>query len=316
MKMAVLFLTLFTMIAVAGETATLVGAVYDLAGEPIHEASVELYPTVDLEEEEERRMSEHSLEGRFWLFEDEPLYQTTSDEEGRYRIEDIFPGTYDAVCRSDYFEPCYNLDIHLAAAEERHLNFAMREYMEVEKPNIYLYPETETEITVRLDFPAGGGITASDPTYGDGWTVSATSEGRIDGEYDYLFYEAQVPPDWQFDRAWVIQQRQMEIFFKENLANHGFDEREIADFIEYWVPRLADFPFYVIYPQYAEEIEPLVGLAIVPEPDSLLRLYYFISGVDLVERYVPEPDIPSFNRSGFTACEWGVVLAEDEGALH
>ncbi|MCK4593275.1 carboxypeptidase regulatory-like domain-containing protein [bacterium] len=315
--MAVLFLTLSALVAAASQTATLVGAVYDLAGDPIPEASVELYLAVDLEEEEEEKERPLSLGDRPWLFVDEPLYRTMSDEDGLYRIEGIIPGTYDTVCHGDYLESCYNLDIRLAAGEERHLNFALRELIyEVEKPNLYLYPETQTEITVRLEFPAGGGVTVSEPTYGDGWTVNVTSDGRIDGEYDYLFYEATVPPEWQFERAWVVQKRQVETFFRENLADHGFNDREIADFVEYWVPRLADFPFYVIYPQYTKEIEPLIRLIIEPEPDSLLRLYYAISGVDFVERYVPEPEPRSFPREGFTVVEWGVILEEFTSLLH
>lgn len=317
MPRTVMILALIALSAGAVETATLEGAAYELTGEPALEAVVELFLAAATEEgEEEEKERPLNLEDHPWLFVDEPLYQTTTDEEGRYRIEDIIPGTYDAVCRSDYSEPCYNLDIHLAAGEERHLNFALREYMEVEKPNIYLYPVRETEITVRLDFPAGGGITVSDPPYGDGWTVRVTPESVIDGGHGHLFYEAEVPPEWQFERAWVVQQRQLETFFTENLTAHGLNDREIADFVEYWVPRLEDHAFYVIYPQYAKEIELMIRLTIEPEPDSLFRLYYAISGVDFVERYVPEPEVQSFSRDGFTCCEWGVVLLSDDQTVH
>jgi len=310
----VAILAAVTVCAAASDTATLTGIVRNLDGETVPDASVELFAARETEEEESERASDP--EKRPWLFTDEPLYRTTTDTEGRYSIEDVQPGHYDACCSHDYYEWVYALGLDLAAGEENHQNFTLYPFTEVEKPNLYLYPEAETEVTVRLGFPAGGGVTASEPTYADGWKVTIEPDGRIEGGYDYLFYEAQVPPDWQFDRGWVVQQRQLEEFFNENLTAGGFNERETADFIEYWVPRLDDKAFYVIYPQYARDIEPLITLTIYPEPAEILRLYYVISGVDRVDRYVPEPEIPSFHRYGFTVCEWGVVLVDDEKLVH
>jgi hypothetical protein len=315
MRTITFLLITLVLVAWASETATLTGAAYDMTGEPVPEASVELFLAADTGEEEEEKERSLELEDHPWLFVDEPLYATTTDGEGRYRLEDILPGHYDARCRHDYYEPVYALDLDFTAGEDKSQNFAFYPLEEVEKPNLYLYPQAETEVTVRLEFPAGGGVTISKPDYGDGWTVKVAPDGLIDGEYGHLFYEAQVPPGWQFDRAWVVQRRLLEDFFAENLAAHGFSETEAADFVEHWVPRLDDKDFYVVYPQYAREIEPLIGLVVEPEPDCVLRLYYAISGVDLVERYVPEPDVPSFNRESFTVCEWGVVLLPEEGLL-
>ncbi|OGD76789.1 MAG: hypothetical protein A2Y64_02890 [Candidatus Coatesbacteria bacterium RBG_13_66_14] len=315
MRTTALILIAVALSAAASETATLTGIVHDLAGDTIPDASVELFLARETEEEAEKSV-EPSLEDHPWLFTDEPLYRATTDEKGRYSIEEILPGAYDAVCRSGYYEPAYALDIAVAAGEKLTYDFILGYMMEVEKPNIYLYPEAATEVTVRLGFPAGGGVTISEPTYADGWTVGVEPGGEIEGGYGHLFYEAQVPADWQFDRGWVVQQRQLEEFFGENLAAHGFDGRETTDFIEYWVPRLDDKAFYVIYPQYARDIEPLITLSVEPEPAEIFRLYYVISGVDSVDRYVPEPEIPSFHRSGFTVCEWGVVLVDDENIVH
>ena len=44
-----------------------------------------------------------------------------------------------------------------------------------EKPVIYLYPEEETEVTVKLDY--NGTLTSTYPAYGDGWTVTAQPDG-------------------------------------------------------------------------------------------------------------------------------------------
>lgn len=45
------------------------------------------------------------------------------------------------------------------------------------KPVIYLYPEKETTVTVKLDY--AGALTCTYPAYGDGWTVTACPDGTL-----------------------------------------------------------------------------------------------------------------------------------------
>ena len=56
------------------------------------------------------------------------------------------------------------------------------------KPVIYLYPEAETEVAVRLDYD--GDLTCTYPAYDGGWTVLAQPDGTLtdqDGQtYRYL----------------------------------------------------------------------------------------------------------------------------------
>lgn len=65
---------------------------------------------------------------------------------------------------------------------------------EEKKPNIYLYPETETEITVTFEKPEY--LTSSIPDYTGAWTVTAFPDGKLTdamgNSYGYLFYEALV----------------------------------------------------------------------------------------------------------------------------
>ena len=46
-----------------------------------------------------------------------------------------------------------------------------------EKPVIYLYPEEEMEVTVKLDFD--GTLTSTYPAYEDGWTMTAQPDGTL-----------------------------------------------------------------------------------------------------------------------------------------
>jgi hypothetical protein len=210
------------------------------------------------------------------------------------------------------------------------------------KPNVYLYPEAETDVNVWLSFVGDGGMTASEPTYIQGWDVTVTPEGRITayepvyfidpetgehwpipargepaGEYGYLFYEGEVSGPGQLDYGWLVDREEVGPFFRETLAAYGFAGREIEDFLEFWVPRLIYYPLYAVYPQAGDGYEKLVSMSAFPEPDSVLRVVFTIRGLgDKLGFLLAEPEIPPFERRGFAVVEWGVILKRDEADFY
>ena len=50
-------------------------------------------------------------------------------------------------------------------------------YTTNEKPVIYLYPEQEQDVSVRLDYD--GKLTCTYPEYDDGWDVTAAPDGTL-----------------------------------------------------------------------------------------------------------------------------------------
>jgi len=178
----------------------------------------------------------------------------------------------------------------------------------VHKPNIYICPTENIELNVYLSFPMGGSIVQSIPMYGNGWSVFVDASGLIDNEFDYLFYECQVPNFFQKENGWIIKQENLEAFFRENLTQIGFVEPEIEDFIEYWIPILNYSSEYILYPQYSKDILPLIELTLSKQPECMLRYFYLIEenlkGISTLE----SPIIPEFNRNGFTVAEWGVII--------
>lgn len=179
------------------------------------------------------------------------------------------------------------------------------------KPNIYLYPVQTEQLKVEVIFPEGGRIIASEPTYNLGWDVEVEPNGRIDGKYDFLFYESRQPNRWQRSNGWVVSQTDVARFFDENLSSYGFSKAETADFINWWTQRLRDYPYYVVYPQTNTQIDPLIRLRIFPEPDKVLRLFYLIEGVAKRPAHLlPAPAITAFERKGFVVAEWGVLMQE------
>ncbi|MDI6804320.1 MAG: hypothetical protein QME58_10825 [Bacteroidota bacterium] len=176
------------------------------------------------------------------------------------------------------------------------------------KPNIYIYPEAKTDLFVSLKFPVGGSVTVSEPPYQNGWNITVEPSGRINDAYDYLFYESENPDLCQYKSGWVVKHTDLASFFTDNMLATGFSQREINDFLDYWIPILNSHPFYIIYPQYKSDIEKMIQLEFSHQPDNILRLFYTIKGSIDGEINLPEPLIPIFSRSGFSVAEWGVIL--------
>lgn len=178
----------------------------------------------------------------------------------------------------------------------------------VYKPNIYVYPQQTIDLSVKLNFPKGGSVLTSIPEYNTVWNVQVTPSGQINETYSYLFYESQQPDVWQTHYGWVVEKDNLPTFFRENMSNYGFNDSEITDFINYWIPRLKQHQFYVIYPQTKELISKVIQLDFSLKPDNLLRLFYVIKGKENKLQDITTPTINKFQREGYVATEWGVIL--------
>jgi len=178
----------------------------------------------------------------------------------------------------------------------------------VRKPNIYLYPITACTLSISLEFPFGGSVIQSLPAYADGWNIFVWPSGRIDRQYDYLFYESKNPDLFQYRDGWIVAQDTLTSFFTHTLLTAGFQQNEKNDFVEYWIPKLTDSPYYIIYPQQSIDIEKVIRLHISPFPDKVLRLFFVIKGSHQPNETLISPELPQFERTGFVAAEWGVVL--------
>jgi hypothetical protein len=174
-------------------------------------------------------------------------------------------------------------------------------------PNIYLYPEITTQVRVTLGLAQASDLLASIPEYGDGWDVTVEPSGLIDGLYDYLYYESRVDLHAQDAEGWAVPREDVFGFFGDTLAAYGFEENEIADFLAFWEPGLQKTACYLVYPQLDEQVSQMVGLTIDPAPDTVRRMWFVVEPRESCGE-LPAPAIEPFERKGFTAVEWGVVL--------
>ncbi|MGN0642517.1 MAG: hypothetical protein ACI4JJ_05165 [Huintestinicola sp.] len=176
-----------------------------------------------------------------------------------------------------------------------------------EKPVIYLYPEEETEVSVKVSIKDGE-LTCTYPEYGDGWNVTAYPDGRLvnkaDGrEYSYLYWEGNGEVSWDMSEGFVVKGSDTAAFLQEKLAYMGLEPKEYNEFIVYWLPLMQDNEYNLIRFQ-TEQYEEMAKLDISPAPDSMLRI--FMTFVPLDEEIdVPEQSLETFERKAFTVVEWG-----------
>ena len=188
---------------------------------------------------------------------------------------------------------------------------AMPNNVEAKKPNIYLYPTEETEVSVRFAYP--NLVTKSEPEYGNGWTVTAHPDGMLctaDGEKQgYLFYESNTLASFfQTEEGFVVMADEREETYRLVLESYGFNEQEIQDFIEYWSVYLEEGEDYVMYPILTDVVDEAMPVDFSVEPDSIYRIWFGFARYDGGE--ITEPEIEPIIRSGFTVVEWGGAVLD------
>lgn len=176
------------------------------------------------------------------------------------------------------------------------------------KPNVYIYPEYSLNLSVKIELPLGGEIIKSVPKYGNGWNIFVDTSGRINDQYEYLFYECDIPDVFQRTEGWIVEKKDLTEFFKSNLEEYGFIEEEIQDFLEYWIPILDAKSYYEIFPQRKEILDQVIRLEFSHQPKSILRLFYLINGTDKPGSNLRTPDTIHFTRRGFSVVEWGGII--------
>ena len=173
------------------------------------------------------------------------------------------------------------------------------------KPVIYLYPEEELEVTVRLntDFQ----LTTTYPAYTGGWTVTAAPDGTLTGQdgraYYCLFWEGLSTWDYDFSQGFCVRGEDTAAFLEEALRDVGLTDREANEFLIYWLPKMEGNAYNLLSFQGAAYTDH-ARLTVNPQPDTVLQVYLAWKAleepVDIAPQVLTAPA-----REGFTLVEWG-----------
>ncbi|MBX4187327.1 MAG: hypothetical protein KW802_03705 [Candidatus Doudnabacteria bacterium] len=196
---------------------------------------------------------------------------------------------------------------------KRIIRFTNNEFQplaECGKPVIYLYPQKTENVSVKLD-PTGG-FSYTEPVYNSGWNVVAKPNGELtnlaDGKtYPYLFWEGRSKDIYKTpDKGFVVAQANVHSFLVEKLAKLGLNQKESADFIEYWEPYMQGSPYYFVTFMGNQVMDQIAPLKVSPKPDTVIRVLMDFSPLEkpiVTQSY----EIRTPIRHGFTVVEWGGV---------
>ncbi|HAQ60587.1 TPA: hypothetical protein DCR49_01050 [Candidatus Delongbacteria bacterium] len=186
------------------------------------------------------------------------------------------------------------------------MNSNSKYYYKTRKPIIYIYPEKESEVNVKLDYK--GTFTATYPKYPEnGWTVTAKPDGTLKDksgkEYYSLFWEGETDKVFTIDEGFVMKRENSVEFLEKSLKTLGLNYKEANEFIIFWLPELEKNPYNLIHFS-TKEYEELAKLTITPEPETIIRVFMVFQGLDKPVEIKEQKLVPK-DRKGYTVVEWG-----------
>ena len=177
----------------------------------------------------------------------------------------------------------------------------------IAKPIIYIYPQEETEVSVKVGYPDS--LTCTYPKYENGWDVIASPDGDLKdvktGRNLYaLYWEGIRTKEGNIEDGFVVKRENVASFLEEKLEILGLNEREAEEFIVYWLPILEKNEYNFIRFYEKEEIDEMMPLEINPEPETLIRV---LMGWKKLDKNIDikEQKLEKVQRTGYTVVEWG-----------
>ena len=190
-----------------------------------------------------------------------------------------------------------------------------------EKPVLYLYPQDEQRLTVTLDlegsldtvYPTPDSERATERGTQASWNVTAAPDGTLTDQagrtYPSLFWDGAMDLP-EPDTGFIVAREDAVPFLEEKLGQLGLSDKEAADFITYWAPRIrANEYTFVSFDasSYAQQVTysfaDEAGNQVTP--DTFIRVFMTIRAADASTVVTPQNFAPTPTRSGFTVVEWG-----------
>lgn len=180
----------------------------------------------------------------------------------------------------------------------------------IDKPIIYLYPEKDIQLNVRLGHAELATCLYPEYDYQLGWNVIAKPNGDLidlntNRNLYSLYYESKNRKEFCVtDEGFIVTKKDIVNFLEEKLAILGLTDREAEEFIIYWLPKLQENEYNYIRFASLDEINENMPLEFSQKPDTLIRILMVYKGLDNPIN-VEEQKLEKIERKGFVAVEWG-----------
>ena len=236
-----------------------------------------------------------------------------TDENGHFELKDVANDEY--ILRISYVGYT-TLDVPIKLKESTNLQLGIQ-VIEIQvvplKPLIYLYPETKSEISVKLSYR--GKLAHTYPSYPEaGWKVTAEPDGTLwdekGMEYYGLFWEGETGTKLNANDGFIVAGKETAAFLEEKLAYLGLNRREANEFIMFWLPRMENNTYNLIHFS-GLDYEKSAELIITPKPETTIRVMMLTQPLSEKIQF-PLQDLTSLKktRKGFTVVEWGGSVVE------
>ncbi|MCE3297016.1 MAG: hypothetical protein K0R65_2730 [Crocinitomicaceae bacterium] len=186
--------------------------------------------------------------------------------------------------------------------------------IEVDKPVIYAYSDKALDVNFMLK--VNGKLTFTYPQIPEnGWEVTTQQNGMLKDKkgnlYPYLFWEGEMNKlDFKINakslKGNFVFKDSVVPFLERSLTELGFNDREKADFITFWAPRMIRHEQLFVQFLVDQDCDRIAMLDVTPEPDHIRRVYLLFQEVQNGKTFEYDPQaFRPFVRSGFTVLEWG-----------
>ena len=180
----------------------------------------------------------------------------------------------------------------------------------VKKPVIYLYPEIDTEISLKINY--NGKLSFTYPKYNDGWNVIASPDGTLKNKKDnkmylYLFWDGEKTynnKEVTYENGFIVHKDSVVTFFQKILPELGLKPHEYNEFIVFWTPYLMQNNWNFIHFRIGEDYNVISENIVNPTPDTEIRVFMEFKKIDKPFDIEPEKATTPV-RKGFTLVEWG-----------
>ena len=177
----------------------------------------------------------------------------------------------------------------------------------VKKPIVYFYPEKETDLSI--NYVNEDKLLTTYPKYNNGWNIHLKKDGTFvtdenTREYYALYFDELPNYKCSFEEGFYINKDNAISFLEEKMDYIGFTNREVDEFMMYWLPILENNEHSLVYFELTEERNEECPLIFSTEPDTLIRTIIHIKKVD-GECSIKEQQLKHYDRNGFVVTEWG-----------
>ena len=181
-------------------------------------------------------------------------------------------------------------------------------HLVLKKPVIYLYPEKPMDVSVNINITKGT-FSVVYPRFNEGknsWKVKANPNGDIEinnRKYPYLFYECNSYFNQEINEGFIVDGETAIDFLEEKLKLLGLNDKEMTDFITFWLPVLLNNKLSICSFQ-SQAFFDHIPMNVTPKPDTLIRIFLTIKKIDSPIE-IKEQKLEHHERKGFTVIEWG-----------